>query len=143
MMAMNLTIINQTRGAVLATRARSAASPWSRLVGLVGRARLAPGEALHLVPCGSVHTLFMRFTIDVLYLDRDRRVVRAVPALRPFRWCWGGRRAHSALELPAGTLAATGTQLGDTLAFACGEATPVPIGQIAEPDIGYREHNRR
>ncbi len=111
-------ISNRTRGgAVLATHARSAATPWSRLVGLLGRARLAAGEGLHLVPCNSVHTLFMRFTIDVLYLDRERRVVKAVPALRPFRWSWGGRRAHSALELPAGTLAATGTVPSDELVF--------------------------
>lgn len=124
-------ISNRTRGGVvLATRARSAATPWSRLVGLLGRACLRPGEALHLEPCTSVHTLFMRFTIDVLYLDRDRRVVKAVPALRPFRWSWGGRHAHSALELPAGTLAATGTAHGDTLVFERqgGELALTPAG---------------
>ncbi len=128
---MAMHISNRTRGgAVLATRARSAATPWSRLVGLLGRAGLAPGEALHLVPCNSVHTLFMRFAIDVLYLDRERRVVKAVPALRPFRWSWGGRRAHSALELPAGTLAATSTAPGDELVFerAGGEPALAPAG---------------
>lgn len=140
MTAVDITITNRTRGTVLATHARSAATAWSRLVGLLGRARLAPGEGLHLVPCTSVHTLFMRFTIDVLYLDRDRRVVKAVPALRPFRWSWGGRRAHSALELPPGTIAATGTAPGDALAFERWDGmTTAAVGAPAEHEAGVRE----
>jgi uncharacterized membrane protein (UPF0127 family) len=133
-----VTVINATRNTVIATHARSAATPWSRLVGLLGRACLAPGEALHLTPCSSVHTLFMRFTIDVLYLDRDGRVVKAAPALRPFRCSWGGRRARSVLELPAGTIAATGTAPGDALLFQEGDGrSPVAVATCGEP--GMRE----
>jgi uncharacterized membrane protein (UPF0127 family) len=110
-------ILNVTRGAELAGQAWRAAGPWSRFVGLLGRESLADGEALHIVPCKSVHTHFMRFPIDVLYLDRKHRVVKAVPNMSPFRFSWGTRGAHSVVELPAGAIAATGTTKGDVVRF--------------------------
>jgi len=110
-----LRAVNRTRGALLATDMERADSPWARALGLLGRAALAPGEGLHILPCRSVHTCFMRFPIDVLYLDQSCRVVKTVADLRPFRFSWGGRRAHSVLELPAGTVAATGTNVDDRL----------------------------
>lgn len=117
MTARRLRVMNVTRGAVLATEARLAANPWTRFVGLMGRAGLSPGEGLHIVPCMSVQTHFMRFPLDILYLDREHRVVKAIPAMRPWRSSWGGRAAHSVLELPAGTIAATVTAVGDQLAL--------------------------
>jgi hypothetical protein len=71
---------------------------------------------LWIVPCEAVHTFFMRFPIDLLYLDRARRARKVRHAVRPWRisGCW---RAHSVLELPAGTLAATGTSAGDEIAL--------------------------
>jgi uncharacterized membrane protein (UPF0127 family) len=116
--APRFSVRNVTRHATLATSAWRAAGPWSRMVGLLGRAALAPGEGLHLAPCGSVHTFCMRFPIDVLYLDRDLRVVKTVPVLRPFRCSWGGLHVRTTLELPAGTIAASGTTVGDQVAFA-------------------------
>lgn len=110
-----LRAVNTTRHVLLAKDMQRAASPWTRALGLLGRAALVPGEGLHILPCCSVHTWFMRFPIDVLYLDRACRVVKAVTDLRPFRCSWGGRRAHSVLELPAGTIAATGTTVDDQL----------------------------
>ena len=115
---------NTSRGRPLATSGRRAANPWTRFVGLLGRGRLATGEGLQLVPCSSVHTWFMRFPIDVVYLDRSDRVIKVVLALRPFRFSWG-RGAHSALELPPGTVAATGTAVGDTITFEPGSAVGV------------------
>jgi uncharacterized membrane protein (UPF0127 family) len=117
MAARRLQAQNSTRGVSLATRATRAASPWARFVGLMGRRTLPPGEGLHLSPCSSVHTWFMRIPIDVLYLDRDHRVVKIVPALRPWRFSWGARGAHSVFELPAGTIAATNTAVGDQIEF--------------------------
>ena len=111
-------ITNMTLGTVLAAAAEVADNPWTRFVGLLGRAGLRPGEGLQILPCKSVHCWFMRFTIDVVYLDRDGRVVKTVPRLRPFCYSWGGRRAHSVLELPADTIAATQTAVGDKLAFS-------------------------
>lgn len=106
-------IRNLTRNAELAGSARVARTIWSRFIGLLGRSSLDPGQALVLEPCGSVHTAFMRFTIDVLFLDRSGRVVKAIPSLKPFRvsgMLWG---AHTTVELPSGVIAATGTAVGD------------------------------
>jgi hypothetical protein len=108
-------IVNTTRGTELAGDARAARGFWPRLVGLLGRRSLAPGEALLLDPCTSVHTAFMRFTIDVVYLDGERRVLKVVPNLRPFRVSAVLRARAAVIELPAGTIAATNTQPGDQL----------------------------
>lgn len=85
-------------------RAEVAENPWTRSVGLLGRKGLAESRGLWIRPCSSIHTLFMRFAIDVLYLDRQRRVVKVVRRLPPFRFSLGGRGAHSVIELPAGAL---------------------------------------
>jgi hypothetical protein len=61
-----LRVMNTTRDRVLATSVREAATPWTRMVGLLGHATLPPGEGVYLRPCGAVHTWFMRFPIDVL-----------------------------------------------------------------------------
>ena len=116
-------IHNVTRGKELANSARAARSYWARLVGLLGRSSLKPGEALLIEPCSSVHTFFMRFTIDVVYLDRSHRVVKAVSALRPFRMSMGAKGAHAVIELPSGTVASTQLAVGDELAFESATAT--------------------
>ncbi len=110
-------IDNVTRGTELANSARAARSFWSRLVGLLGRSSLKPGEALLIEPCKSVHTFFMRFTSDVVYLDKSHRVVKAVSALRPFRMSMGAKGAHAVIELPSGTIVSTQLAVGDELAF--------------------------
>lgn len=111
-------IHNVTRDTELAGDARVARSLVSRAIGLLGRASLTAGEALVLEPCGSIHTAFMRFPIDVVYLDRAHRVVKAVPELRPFRMSAAQRGARAVIELPSGLLARTGTAVGDELSFA-------------------------
>lgn len=113
-------VVNTTRGTSLATAAWRADNAWTRFVGLMGRSGLAVGAGLHIVPCKSIHMWFMRFPIDVVYLDRDRRVVKVVPALGVFRFSWGGKSANSVLELPSGTIAETGTIAGDELTFTDG-----------------------
>jgi uncharacterized membrane protein (UPF0127 family) len=74
---------------------------FARLGGLLTRARLREGEALYLAPCASVHTMFMRYPIDVAFLDAKGRVLKVVPHLKPWRvaGCFG---AAAALELRAG-----------------------------------------
>ena len=81
----------------------------------MGRGSLAPGHGLLIRPSNGVHTFWMRFSIDVLLLDREHRVLSAYGNLRPFRVTRINWKASSALELPAGTIAATYTQLGDSL----------------------------
>ena len=108
---------NATRDLLVADRVARAASVGSRLKGLLGRSALADGEGLHLVPCNSIHMFFMRFPIDVAFLDAQGRVVRAVHGIRPWRATRLHLKARSALELAAGTLARTHTQEGDLLTF--------------------------
>jgi uncharacterized membrane protein (UPF0127 family) len=105
---------NQTRKTVLAQTADVADSGAKRRTGLLKHERLEPGEGLWIVPCESVHTFFMKFPIDLVYLDKRHRVKKvrnAVPAWR-LSACL---TAHSILELPAGTVKATGTAVGDEL----------------------------
>ena len=82
--------------------------------GLLGRSSLPPGEGLLLKPAGSVHTFFMRFPIDVVFLDRELHVVAVAPELRAWRTA-GRRGAKAALELPAGEAARRGIKSGDHL----------------------------
>ncbi len=107
---------NVTRGTTLATRLRVAGSGSTRRKGLLGRERLAPGEGLWIVPCESVHTFFMRFPIDLVYLDRKNRIRKLRSAVVPWRLsaCF---TAHSILELPAGVIQASQTGRGDVVEF--------------------------
>ena len=105
---------NQTRNTVLGQAVDIADSSAKRRVGLLKHERLEPGEGLWITPCESVHTFFMKFSIDLVYLDKKktvRKVRHAVPAWR-LSACFS---AHSILELPAGTAQRTGTQPGDEL----------------------------
>lgn len=96
-------------------RLRTARSFSTRLLGLMFRRGLPPGEALLLTQCAGVHTAFMRFVIDVVYLDRHGCAVKLVPALRPWRASWGGPQARHTLELASGDIARLGLRCGDTL----------------------------
>jgi uncharacterized membrane protein (UPF0127 family) len=86
----------------------------ARMKGLLGRTGLGPGKGMLITPAPSVMTFFMRFPIDVVFLDRDWRVVKVVHRLRPWRVA-GARHAIAALELPAGTAEACSLQVGDVL----------------------------
>ncbi len=112
--------INQKNGEQLASDVRVARSLWSRFWGLMGRRSLSEGHGILLTPCASVHTFFMRFPIDVIFLDRDNRVVKVITAMKPWRTALGGRGAQSALELEAGALEANGLQPGDVIALSDG-----------------------
>jgi uncharacterized membrane protein (UPF0127 family) len=109
-------IYNRTRQCTIASHARKATSFGDRLRGLMFVPALAEGEGLLLEPESSIHTFFMRFDLDVLYLDRAYRVVRLAHAMPPSRlgpiYTKG---CHAILELPAGVLSATNTQVGDEL----------------------------
>lgn len=95
----------------------TASSAGARLKGLLGRAALPEGEALLIAPCTSIHTLFMRFPIDVLFVDRRGRVVRAIERMAPWRATRLYLSAQWVAELPAGTLARSGTREGDEVAL--------------------------
>lgn len=103
-------------GAVICERCEIPESAFGRARGLLGRDGLEPGAGMLIDRAGSVHMLFMRFPIDVVFLDRDRRVVGIRHELRRWRFA-GARRAVAALELPAGAAAAAGIEEGDVLAL--------------------------
>lgn len=96
-------------------RGQAATDALSRLRGLIGHPPLGPGEGTLLSPCQGVHTFFMRFPIDVVYVDGQGKVVGLAPALRPNRVGPVVPQARFVLELPAGTIQETGTTLGDRL----------------------------
>jgi uncharacterized membrane protein (UPF0127 family) len=112
-MAATMRVRNVSRSAELASRAAVADGFLTRLRGLLGKTGLEPGEGLVIVPCSSVHMLGMRFPLDVLHLDRAGRVLRTLPELRPGQLGPLVWRSHVAVELPAGTIAASGTVVGD------------------------------
>ena len=108
-------IIDETRGTVVAQDVRLAEGVWSRFWGLMGRKALPNDAGLLLKPSSSIHTAFMRFPIDIVFLDRSLRVVKVVPELKPFRVSVAFGGAYSALELNAGAAAQAGVETGDQL----------------------------
>ena len=86
----------------------------TRRTGLLKHQNLNPGEGLWIVPCESVHTFFMKFAIDLVYLDRRRKVRKVRHAVPPWRLS-ACLSAHSVLELPPGTAKGSGTVAGDEL----------------------------
>jgi uncharacterized membrane protein (UPF0127 family) len=107
---------NLTRETVLATAADVADTSAKRRTGLLKHQRLEPGEGLWISPCESVHTFFMKFAIDLVYLDKQKKVRKVRHSVPPWRLS-ACLAAHSVLELPAGSVAPTGTARGDQLAF--------------------------
>ena len=110
-------IINKARGTCLATEAEVAESIVSRMKGLIGRTsrEFVPGCGLLIIPCNGIHTFGMRIPIDVVYLDSKNRVLKLCRGLKPFRIAAVILKARSVLELPAGTLVRTHTEVGDIL----------------------------
>ncbi len=106
---------NITRGVILVERGSVANNPWTRFKGLIGVRSLPQGNGLAIVPCSGVHCMFMSIPIDVVYVDRDHRVVALDPNMKP--WAVGRmhKGVHYVIELPADTIARTGTQVGDQL----------------------------
>lgn len=107
-------LCHRPTGQVLAARVRPAFDSAARRKGLLGRAGLEPGEALILAPCSSVHTAFMRFPIDVAFVDREGRIVKIASGVRPWRIraAW---RAFATVELTAGALRRLPCAPGDVL----------------------------
>jgi len=108
-------LINETRGTKVCSSIEVAADPWHRMRGLLGRDRLPEGHGLVISPCNSVHTFFMRFAIDVVFLDGDGTVVRIYRDLKPFRFAGGGLRARMVLETASGEIEKSDTGVGDRL----------------------------
>jgi len=108
---------NADRDTVLGAAIEVAETSAKRAKGLLGRDALADGEGLLFTHCSSLHTLFMRFAIDIAFISKQGKVLKLAHAVPPFRICTAPLRAHYALELPAGSLEASGTKVNDMLKF--------------------------
>ncbi len=108
---------NETRDSTIADFADVADTSASRCKGLLGRDSLSPGEGLWIIPCEAIHTCGMRFAIDIIYLNRQKRVCKLLKNIKPWRLSMCAF-ANSVLEVPAGTIEHTGTQKGDQLCFS-------------------------
>lgn len=115
-----LVLTNVTRSATLADDLEVAISSAKRSKGLLGRTSLPAGGGLWIAPCESVHMFGMRFSIDLIYVDRALRVKKVTDTIRPWRIS-ACLTAHSVFELPAGIVRSTGTRPGDQLAIS-----PIP-----------------
>ena len=111
---------NTSTNQLLADRVGVAATRAERAVGLLSRTSLEPGEALWIVPSRGVHTWGMRFAIDVVALDEAGTVIDCVPNMGPWRLRLPRRGTAGVLELPAGTVAASHTSLGDQILIELG-----------------------
>lgn len=114
---MRYRVRNLTRNTLLADQAARADSFMTRFKGLMGVKDLPMGQGLHIEPCNSIHTFFMKIPIDALFLDASQQVVEVCHAMPAWRMSRIYFRAKSVLELPAGTALASKTEAGDKLTF--------------------------
>ncbi len=108
-------VINTSKNTILADEAKMGNTFFTRLIGLLNRNSLSKGEALILTPSNCIHSLFMRFTIDVIFLDKTGKVIGVLPFFKPFGLSRIYFRSHSVIELSENTLQLTQTQPGDII----------------------------
>ncbi len=111
-------IINNSKHTILADDVVVADTVFKRIKGLLGRETLKEKEALIIRPGNSIHTFFMRFPIDVLFVGKNNRIIAAISSLKPFRLTNIYFGAKLVIELPAGTIPSSYTQPGDILLFS-------------------------
>jgi uncharacterized protein len=110
-------LLNRSKQTMLASEVALADTSWTRMKGLLGKRSedFPTGKGLWITPSQGVHTIGMKFPIDVVYLDSKHRVIHVCHSLNPFRFAAVKLRCRSVVELPAGTLAQTQTSVGDVL----------------------------
>jgi uncharacterized membrane protein (UPF0127 family) len=107
------TVINQRTGKVVATSIEEAGNPWQAFKGLMLRKDLPNGHGMIFRPARGIHTHFMRFPIDLIFLDKSNRVVKIRPAMGPWRFDF--TNADAVIEMKAGAAASNDIQPGDQL----------------------------
>jgi len=110
-----ITVTDETRGTIIGDRIQIADTSLSRMVGLLGKRGVGAGGGLWIKPSSGVHTIAMKFAIDVIGLDRDRRVIKLWQNLVPYRVTSVNAKLRSVVELPAGRIAECSVALGDVL----------------------------
>jgi len=118
-------VINLTKKTWLATKVRKADNFLTRLIGLLKRTHLGPEEALWLMPSKGIHTIGMKFPIDVVFLNKGSEVVGLLPEFAPYRISGLSLRGYSVLELPNGTIRKSRTELGDKFEISLAESSEI------------------
>ena len=108
-------IVNLTRSTTLANSVEMADTPRKRMRGLLGRESMKEGNSLVITQCQSIHMFFMKFAIDVVFIDAKNKVVGLQVRIKPFQLSPIFWKSACAVELPAGTIEATQTQVGDQI----------------------------
>lgn len=109
------TVINKTKETTIATKVKIANNPISRTIGLLNRSSIEPQEGLLIVPCKSIHSMFMRFEFDAVFIDKNNNIVELIKQMSAWKvssYVW---KAHKVLELAAGVIDITKTEIGDTI----------------------------
>jgi uncharacterized protein len=123
-MARYAVVRNLTRDSTVADRCRIAQGLAQKVLGLHLLPRLEDGQGLLLPGATTIDTAFMGYPIDLVFLDRSRRVTRIVPDMRPWRMVLSGHGGRDCLELPSGAAGRSGTRVGDELSFEDGAGDP-------------------
>jgi len=108
-------LINKTNKNILAEALEVADSPFKRMKGLLGRDRLEKWNGLHIIPCNNIHSFFMKFEFDAIFMDKKNKVRSLAENISPnkgIKFCFS---AYSVIELPAGVINETGAKIGDEL----------------------------
>ena len=118
-------VINLTKKTWLATKVRKADNFITRLVGLLKRTQLGPEEALWLMPSKGIHTIGMKFPIDVVFLNKEFCVLGLISGMHPYRVSGVHMRGYSVIELPNGTIRKSQTEIGDRLEISLAETSEI------------------
>lgn len=110
-------IENLSKNTVLADTCKIADNFFARFFGLMGKDRLSRGSGLLITPCNSIHMFFMKIPLDVVFIDKNNIIVYLLEDIRPWKISPVIRKACSTIELPAGTIKSTGTEVGDRLSL--------------------------
>jgi uncharacterized protein len=130
-----LCVFNATRQSFLGLRVSCASTPVARLKGLLGTLRLRNAEGLWTIPSSGIHTVGLFYSIDLVYLDAQNRIIHIVENLSPFRFSPVKIRAHSVLQLAAHAVHASRTQKGDQLVICEPEGLKARRSQLQYTDI--------
>jgi uncharacterized membrane protein (UPF0127 family) len=125
-----MVLVNATKKTVVSDNCHFANTVLKRMVGLLNRGQFGAGEGLLLDRCYGIHTFGMRFPIDVLFLDKDLCVIRAVKALPPYRTCVVKKSVY-VLEVPVGALDASRTGEGDQIQIRTANSDTTTSGRVA------------
>ena len=118
-------VINLTKQTWLATKVRKADNFLTRLIGLLKRTQLGPEEALWLMPSKGIHTIGMKFPIDVVFLNKRNEVVAVLSGMLPHRVSAIHLKSYSVIELPSGTIKKSRTEVGDQLEISLAEVSEI------------------